>query len=85
MNTTRRSTLAALAAVPAVLVGARPAEATKPLPNPWDRLSRRLDTIRGRLSLHRRGEAPEVAELRRAVVRLTEVVQDLVDLENPRP
>lgn len=82
MNTTRRTALvgAATAAAAAVTATAH----AKPLPSPYDRLSRRLATIRGRLSLRRRGEAPEVAELRRAVVALVGVVEDLVSLENTR-
>lgn len=84
MIATRRTVLATLAASTTTLAAASSAGATKPLPNPWDRLQARLGKVRGRLSLHRRGEAPEVAELRRAVVALLGIVDDLVALENPR-
>lgn len=82
MNTTRRTALvgAATAATAALTATAH----ARPMVNDHDRLTRRLGVIRGRLSFRRRQEAPEVTELRRAVVALVGVVEDLVALENPR-
>lgn len=80
---TRRSALTAAAAATTVLTSSAAAHGNKPLPNAWDRLALRLGKVRGRLSLLRREEDPEVAELRRAVVALVAIVEDLVALENP--
>lgn len=87
MTTPRRSILAALAAVPAALATSAAASATgttRPVINPYDRLTRRLGEVRFRLRLHHDHLNPRVARLSREVDRLAAIVEDLVALENTR-
>ncbi len=77
---TRRGVLAALTATAASAALTPAATSARPVVTPYARLAGRLARIRYHLSVHRVRQDPEVAQLRRAVVSLVAVVEDLVAL-----